>query len=105
MAATRIEGALRSSDLLFRWGGEEFVVVLPHTGAADAAMIAERVRQALEQRPLVEAAPGRLVSTTGSLGVASQDPPLEDPRDLVHRADTACYEAKRAGRNRVQIAA
>jgi diguanylate cyclase (GGDEF)-like protein len=99
IAAARMEEALRASDLLFRWGGEEFVAVLPHTAASDAADVAERLRAAFEQRPLNDGR-GRAVPVTVSVGVAASDPAPMDAAFLIHGADTACYEAKRAGRNR-----
>lgn len=99
--ARRIETALRETDLLFRWGGEEFVVLTPHSRAQEVAPIAERVREALERSPLLELAGAEAVSMTVSIGVTSVDRFPCDAQELVARADAACYEAKRLGRNRV----
>jgi diguanylate cyclase (GGDEF)-like protein len=102
--ARRIEEALRSSDLLFRWGGEEFVALLPHTSATDAVGIGERVRAAVGDRPFTHHG-GQAFPMTVSVGVAAADPPPGDPNDLLQSADGACYEAKRSGRNRTVPAA
>ena len=105
LAARRIESALRETDLLFRWGGEEFVVLMPHTRPAEIGDVAERVRVALEREPLAALPGGEELSTTASLGVAAVDRFPCDPADLLRRADEACYEAKRLGRNRSVVAA
>jgi diguanylate cyclase (GGDEF)-like protein len=99
-------GALRESDMLGRWGGEEFLAVLPETDLAGARVIAERLRLAIEtMRVDFE---GRQLSITASLGVADalpgHDPEARDAEQLVARADQALYRAKAAGRNRVEEA-
>ena len=94
----RIKGGIRDSDMLFRYGGEEFVVVLSNTDLAGAALLAERVRKAVEERPL-DTNKGSL-RTTVSLGIAMFQ--QEDgPVSLLERADIAMYRSKNAGRNRV----
>ncbi|OQX31504.1 MAG: hypothetical protein B0D96_11985 [Candidatus Sedimenticola endophacoides] len=88
---------IRDSDLLFRYGGEEFLVLLTNTGLSGAQMLAERIRRSIEQaQPVIEA--GEAI--TISLGVASllQN---EGATDLFQRADQALYQAKHQGRNRV----
>jgi diguanylate cyclase (GGDEF)-like protein len=81
---------LRTSDLLARWGGEEFVAVLPDCSLAEAAVVAERLRAAV---------PG---GATCSAGVACRAP--VEPRDgLLRRADRALYAAKGEGRDRVAV--
>jgi diguanylate cyclase (GGDEF)-like protein len=84
----------RGSDLAARWGGEEFVVVVPGAGAAEASAFAERVRGAV-----ATASGGAL---TLSAGVAAAGGP-SDPRALLAAADRAMYEAKRAGRDRTVV--
>ena len=103
-AARRIEKALRESDLLFRWGGEEFVALLPHTGPSEVAGVAERVRAALAERSLLPVGNEELAVTASIGGAAAAELPTA-PADLLRRADQALYEAKRAGRNRVVQAA
>jgi diguanylate cyclase (GGDEF)-like protein/PAS domain S-box-containing protein len=87
---------LRSSDALGRWGGEEFVLVLPETGAAAANKLAETLRARVEAAPLAESA-----TVTASFGVAALCEG-EDRKALIARADAALYAAKRAGRNTVR---
>lgn len=94
--AATLRGTMREMDVAARWGGEEFLLVLPGTDAAGGARLAERAREALEQRPLRE------IRLTASFGVA-QLVPGEDVADLVAAADTALYEAKRTGKNRVIV--
>lgn len=104
-AARRIESALRETDLLFRWGGEEFVVLMAHTHPEEIREVAERVRRALEREPLAALPGGAELRLTASLGAAATAQFPCDPADLVRRADEACYEAKRQGRNRTVVAA
>ncbi|MDX1997774.1 MAG: GGDEF domain-containing protein, partial [Thermoanaerobaculia bacterium] len=100
-AARRIEGALRETDLLFRWGGEEFVVLMAHIRPAEVAEVAERVRAAVSSAPLL-AVPGQgELTVTVSIGAAGTDTFPADPADLVANADRACYQAKAQGRDRV----
>lgn len=103
--ARRIDGALRATDLLFRWGGEEFLVVMPHTRREEVGQVAERVREAVESGcvQLLSASDGLRIAV--SIGAASAEPAPDEPKDLVARADRALYEAKAAGRNRVVVAA
>jgi diguanylate cyclase (GGDEF)-like protein len=100
-AARRIETALRESDLLFRWGGEEFVALLPHTTPAEAGALAERVRRSLDGDALLPLATNGELAVTASIGAAAAAQLPAAPGDLLRRADAACYEAKRLGRNRV----
>jgi diguanylate cyclase (GGDEF)-like protein len=102
--ARRVEGALRETDLLFRWGGEEFVVLMPHTSTGEVGEVAERVRRAVAEEPLVVLGGAGSLATTVSIGAASVDRQPWDERALVHAADAACYEAKRLGRDRVVVA-
>lgn len=104
--AKAASAALRASDLLGRWGGEEFLAVLPETDLAGARAMAERLRQAIEAMRVEHE--GKQLSITASLGVADalpgHDPDARDAERLVARADEALYRAKAAGRNRVEVA-
>jgi diguanylate cyclase (GGDEF)-like protein len=102
-AAVFKEG-LRAVDLLGRYGGEEFLALLPHTGLTEAASTAERLRRRLERHvfPVSEAG----LKITASIGVSSYPAAGIDSADaLVRAADDALYQAKQAGRNRVARAA
>jgi diguanylate cyclase (GGDEF)-like protein/hemerythrin-like metal-binding protein/PAS domain S-box-containing protein len=92
-----VRKCLRLTDLFGRWGGEEFVLLLPETGPVGAQRVAERVRAAL-----VQAVFAGDVRVTVSLGVAARRPG-ESFAELLRRADAAMYLAKQQGRNRVVI--
>lgn len=93
-----ISTTLRETDEVFRYGGEEFIVVLENTDTECAQMIAERIRIAIGQAPIHS---DPMVSITASIGVSTAVP--EDSRDsLFKRADRAMYRAKELGRNRVE---
>ena len=94
---------LRESDLAGRWGGEEFLLLLPGTDAAGAAHLADRVRIAFTERPML-APDGATLAVTCSFGVA-QHRPGEDEEELFAAADRALYRAKRLGKNRVETGA
>jgi two-component system cell cycle response regulator len=95
---------LRSCDRVGRWGGEEFLVVLPGAAQDEAAAVGERIRHALATTPL-PLADGSELSLTASLGVATTIPCTHtDLPPLVQAADEALYTAKRTGRNRVCLA-
>ena len=91
---------LSPQELLFRWGGEEFLVLLSHTGADEARLFAERLRARIEETVSV---PGRVSPepVTISLGVATAQPPEFNEANLIGNADAALYGAKESGRNRV----
>jgi len=98
--AARISSALRSTDLLCRYGGEEFLVLLPHTVLDRAVKVAERLRQRIASEPFREE--GIEIPLTVSLGAAALVPGSEDlGEEMVAAADAALYRAKREGRNRV----
>jgi diguanylate cyclase (GGDEF)-like protein/PAS domain S-box-containing protein len=97
--AATMRGALRNQDLACRYGGEEFVAVLPNTTKAGAYSLAERLRKDVEQARIDG------LQVTISIGVAEYpDVGEADPARLVEAADAAMYEAKSTGRNRVCIA-
>ena len=91
--------AVRESDTLARWGGEEFIVIAPETGEQDACELAERVRKAVESHafPNAEKQPLGIVSL--SVGIASRSDATKSYEQLVGFADDAVYAAKDGGRN------
>src|SRR5919197_2091538 len=93
---------IRDVDLAGRWGGEEFLLILPGTDLAGGARVAERIRVALAGR-IVLSADGTPIPVTASFGVAST-PPATTASELFSAADAALYEAKRNGKNRVETA-
>lgn len=96
---------LRASDMLARMGGEEFALILPSTDAVGAVHVAESVRAAIEALVIHDLKDGTL-SVTVSAGVACAAAGAATTPDLLyHRADTALYAAKAAGRNRIELAA
>lgn len=100
MMAKRTEETLRKSDIFGRLGGEEFAAVLPNTSQRGALKAAQNIRREMENLE-VKTPNGEKIKFTVSIGVAqlrSDDPDLET---ILHRADLALYEAKRAGRNKV----
>jgi len=97
--AERIQAELRFSDVSARYGGDEFIVLLPETPAQGAVDVAERIRESMNAMPiLVE---GKPVPSTVSIGVASFPEDGQGLDAVVSRADRALYQAKRGGRNRV----
>ena len=99
-AVARVAQAhLRASDMLARWGGEEFLVVAPETDGDGARELAEKLRQSVEASSHPEA--GRVTISAGVAAFTGDG----EAQDLVKRADGALYQAKEGGRNRVQAAA
>jgi diguanylate cyclase (GGDEF)-like protein len=95
-----LTGSVRRADLAARYGGEEFIVVMADTAAADARIVAEKIRAAAEALELpVDAA--RSIILTVSVGGAAFPEDTHSARELLATADAALYDAKRAGRNRV----
>jgi diguanylate cyclase (GGDEF)-like protein len=98
-----LPGALRDYDLAGRFGGEEFVLLLPCTQAADAIRVADRVRGRIAALPL-SAPGGEPVQVTASVGVAAlEGGSRRELNELMATADAALYRAKRSGRNQVQM--
>ncbi|MCK9356724.1 MAG: PAS domain S-box protein [Dehalococcoidia bacterium] len=101
--ATLLQRSVRQTDFVGRYGGEEFLIILPRTDAAGATVMAQRTR-AIVQGTTMHDAEGGMLGITASLGVAEWGD--EDDEDaLIRRADAALYRAKAAGRNRVEVAA
>jgi two-component system cell cycle response regulator len=102
-AVSRMRGLLRPYDAIGRYGGEEFLVILPGCTSQDAFRLAERLRLGISQEPIV--IPGGTIEVTISLGVATTDTvAIVDATALIQAADTALYHAKAWGRNRVELA-
>jgi two-component system cell cycle response regulator len=95
--------ALRRTDVAGRYGGEEVIVVMPQSDLEGAATLADRWRCGIEAASFV-VPDGRNATVTVSIGVTSFDPSFETPEDLIAAADSALYQAKENGRNRVEIA-
>ncbi|MEN2506000.1 GGDEF domain-containing protein [Stutzerimonas stutzeri] len=91
---------LRPADSLVRYGGEEFVILLPEMTLSDARNVGERLRQSLEAIATFRSSIGTLPGVTISIGVAPMRPE-DDLETLIHAADQALYQAKAQGRNRV----
>jgi len=99
--ARRIRSSLRAYDSMGRYGGEEFVIIVPGTDTEESREIAERVRSDLSDRPIQT--PDNDFKVTVSLGVALADPTENiDLNSVLRSADEALYRAKKAGRNRVE---
>lgn len=97
MVSLTLKGMIRNTDSAFRYGGEEFAVLLPETTDENAVNLAERLRRRVEMNRAVKG-----LSVTVSIGVAGiRD--NEPPEDFTKRADQALYAAKRNGRNRIVV--
>ncbi|MBW1759583.1 MAG: diguanylate cyclase [Deltaproteobacteria bacterium] len=94
-----IQSCLRRLDTAYRYGGEEFTIILPETMADEAAIVAERIKRAVKSNKL-SPEPGKEVSITISIGV-TEYAPGEDLSIFVHRADKAMYISKQEGRDRI----
>jgi diguanylate cyclase (GGDEF)-like protein len=99
--AASIKSQLRNVDMVFRFGGEEFLILLSNTGREAAAMVGERLRFAAQAKNF--SADGNLIELTVSLGCSTLLPG-ESAESLLRRADSALYVAKREGRNRLAMA-
>jgi two-component system cell cycle response regulator len=103
--AELIIGAARSTDLAARFGGEEFVILMPETDPQAAIGAANRMREIVEKTPFRINADGTTIQKTVSIGVSSLHPDGDSVEGLLKRADEALYEAKNNGRNKVKVAA
>jgi len=98
--ADRVHLTLRGDDLFARYGGEEFVILLSHSRLTTALSAAERIRKVIAREPFDYQ--GQTIPITVSIGVASCSDPSAALTDFINEADTALYEAKHRGRNRVE---
>jgi two-component system cell cycle response regulator len=99
--AIRVRKCIRNIDLACRYGGEEFVLVMPETDMAVATMVAERLRRRIAGEPFAIQQGAKSLAVTISIGIASANGAADTAAAILKRADTALYQAKRDGRNRV----
>jgi two-component system, cell cycle response regulator len=102
-AAQRMMACVRPYDSVGRYGGEEFLIVVPSSDAMGTMGLAERIRRAIEAKPMItNSIP---IAVTASFGVtASVDKSPLDPQEILRLADAALYRAKERGRNRTELA-
>lgn len=103
VVARKLLAGVRSMDIVARYGGEEFAIVLPETTLEQGRIVAEKVRQSIEDYPFKnrESQPNGRV--TLSLGIATTVSGVDHATELINRADTALYQAKKEGRNRCVV--
>jgi diguanylate cyclase (GGDEF)-like protein len=101
--ASIMEASLRSSDILTRYGGEEFAILMPATDITNAVRKAESIRLHVESNNFDNIVPGKTFKITISVGAASLPKHGTEPNTLVVAADKALYKAKEGGRDRVEF--
>lgn len=99
--ATLIRRNIRDTDVAGRYGGEEFIIILPQADLSSALVVNERIRSVIENAEMKDSV-GNVFAITVSLGLSSWEPG-EDAHSLISRTDEALYKAKQNGRNRVEI--
>lgn len=97
-----LDGTIRDGDLLARYGGDEFCIILPETGDTQAHMIAQRISEKLEAFDMTTP-DGRTIKATTSIGIAIYPHHGGDPKDLFLVADNMMYKAKKSGKNAIAI--
>jgi diguanylate cyclase (GGDEF)-like protein/PAS domain S-box-containing protein len=102
VVAKTLGSGLREGDLLCRYGGEEFCIILPASNLEDATRVAERLRRDIESKVGPAVAQAEELQVTASFGVAVYREVMRDSSDLIKYADEGLYRAKRAGRNRTR---
>ncbi len=100
--AHALRQTVRASDMIFRYGGEEFLILLSNTSGEGAQLLAERIRTRIRDMDCSDIAPNLRITT--SIGVATLSHPEDTPLQLLKRADDALYQAKRQGRDSVAVA-
>ena len=103
-AAAVVKGSARETDVVARFGGDEFALVLPDTGSEGALAVGERIRRRIEAHRFL-ASDGLDIRLTASFGVATLPDVARSPEELVHAADAAMYQVKQRGKNGIQAAA
>ena len=98
-----MKGALRSADVASRYGGEEFCILLPQTGMAEAATIAERVRHRVSTTEFPHGKSQPQGRVTISIGVSTFSKNVDTPENIIAAADRALFQAKSLGKDRVQF--
>ncbi len=97
-----VKTEIRQTDRLYRYGGEEFTIILPETDLRNASFLTEKLRKHIAQNN-VEYQGNSLPRITASFGVASYSQQIQEPAHLIHAADKALYHAKNSGRNCVKL--
>lgn len=97
--AKLLKESFRKTDMLYRYGGEELVVIMPETSLENASIPAERLREKIENHEFVY--DGTKINLTVSIGISTMDDAFENPREIIKTADLALYRAKNTGRNKV----
>lgn len=99
-----IQNVVRDSDIVARYGGEEIVIITPNTTKEEAAILAERLREKVEQTKVATIATTQeVVQVTISIGLCSLSPIITDKEALLEESDQSLYLAKKYGRNRVVV--
>lgn len=98
--ADRMRSSVRLEDAIARWGGEEFLILLPATGCEDALIVAEKIRHRVNEKGFPTSVGTLPITISLGVGVFSGD---REPGEVIKRADQALYRAKENGRNRVEI--
>ena len=99
----RIAAAVRKADIVVRYGGEEFMVIMPESVPQALSAVGEKIRDAIGSAPFQLGSRGGFVAITVSVGVTACDPDSDSVDSLIEKADKALYRAKQGGRDRVEI--